>query len=153
MENRLEEIRKRAEKILRNYSLDVLTDEKELMETLTDISKINEYNELLNKTLDYIERYLNAKQKMILKEEDSEFLKELAEDLKYQNTRRTDGVIYNPLFKLISKDEKEKYFLARKRAEKHLEKNKEQYKNDIIVLQDNDYTDLTKLLEIIVRNF
>lgn len=62
-------------------------------------------------------------------------------------------MIYNPLFKLVGKNEKEKYFLARKRAEKHLENNKEQYKNDIIVLQDNDYTDLTKLLEIIVRNF
>lgn len=44
-------------------------------------------------------------------------------------------MIYNPLFKLVGKNEKEKYFLARKRAEKHLENNKEQYKNDIIPVE------------------
>lgn len=153
MENKLEQLKKRAEYIFRNSSIDTFTGEKELIETLNAIGKLEKYDELSNTTLDIIERYLKAKEKMILKEEDAAFIKELSEDLKHQNIRRTDGIIYIPLFKLLTVDGKEEYFLTRKRAEKHVEDNPNKYASDIIEIKENNNTDIARIIEILIRNY
>ena len=153
MEDKLEKLKKRAELIFRNSSIDTFTGEKDIIETLNGIGKLKEYDELSNITLDIIERYLKAKEKMILKETDASFIKELADDLKHQNIRRTDGIVYIPLFKLLTVDGKEEYFLTRKRAEKHIEENPNNYASDIIEIKENNNTDIARIIEILIRNY
>ena len=59
---------------------------------------------LINKTLENIEIYLKYKEKMLLTVDDYEYLVSLSKDLKDQSVRRTDDIIYIPLFKITSKD-------------------------------------------------
>ena len=83
MENEIEEIRNRANKILSSYNMNVLSNEKELLESLTKISNAEDIDVYYDtKTLNYIERYLIAKEKMQIAENDEEFLRILSIEIK-----------------------------------------------------------------------
>lgn len=98
MENEIEEIRNRANKILSSYNMNVLSNEKELLESLTKISNAEDIDVYYDtKTLNYIERYLIAKEKMQIAENDEEFLRNLSKELKQQEVRSTD-IAVPPLF-------------------------------------------------------
>lgn len=101
------EIKERAKKILEGSKINVLSGEKDLIEQLDMIINENnnemDYN-LINKTLENIEIYLKYKEKMLLTVDDYEYLVSLSKYLKDQSVRRTDDIIYIPLFKITSKD-------------------------------------------------
>lgn len=152
MEKKVFEIKNRAERIAKENSIIILSDEKEILEKLQEISNGGENNiELKEKTLDDIERYLFVKEKMKFAEMDFEFLKEFSKLLKEQETRMSDSG--NPiLFKTINSSNEDMFFLTRKALKEYLEVNKTEDKKIIEILSGN-CEELVKLLEIVKRNF
>lgn len=155
-EKSLEEIKENAKEIMKNSTIKVLSGEKEIIEQLKKIiaedCKEVDVN-TLSKILDYIKIYIEMKERMMFAKEDYEYLKFLAQDLNEQSVRRTDGILYVPLFKVMRKNGNEKYFLTRKSAQEYISVNVESVVNKIIEIEENDNTDLGKLIEIIKRNF
>ena len=97
-----EDIKKKAEELLKRHSIETLTDEKKIIETLINFDDIDVKNiEYASKTLDILEKYLFIKEKEVLKEKDFEFLSKLATTLREQSVRKTDSS-NPPLF--VTKD-------------------------------------------------
>lgn len=149
------DIKERINKILGKTNLKTLNGEADILEFLKSIK--DEENEIqgiiLEKTLDYIEKYFYIKNKFILCDEDNSFMNNLSEEMKQQKIRKTDGVVYDPLFKVITEDGTEKYFLTRNGA-KNFQKNCAiPLKSEIIEVEENDNSDLSKIIEIIKRNY
>lgn len=149
-------IKEKAKKILESSKINVLSGEKDLIEQLDKI--INEKNDemnynLINKTLENIEIYLRYKEKMLLAVDDYEYLVSLSNELNSQSVRKNDDIIYIPLFKITSKDGKEKYFLTRNSAKEYIELHNKLYTDDIIEIEENNNDTLLKLIQIIKRNF
>ena len=151
MEKNNIEIKERAEKILRNNNITTLRDENEIMQILLNIANSEVVDENCDKTLDYIEDYLIAKNKMQTAKEDMAFLQKLAEALRNQDIRKTD-VCRPPLFKIKDSNNEDIYFLTRQALKEYEESNKIEHK-DVIVVQENKNTELTRLLDVIERNF
>ena len=152
----LKELKEKANEILNNNKIAIYTDEEEIINKINEILNEDDENidcELLNKTLDNIDIYMKIKEKMTLGEQDYTFLKNLSEDFKEQSIRKTDGVLYIPLFKIRSLDGEEKYFLTRKSAKEYIKMHKSWVMSDIIEIEESDNTDLTEVIEIIKRNF
>lgn len=152
MERKIIEIKKRAEKILRENSIITLSGEREILKKVQEIANSDENNiDVKEKTLDDIERYLYIKEKMYFAEKDFEFLKELSMLLKEQETRCYDSG--NPiLFKIVNSIDKDAFFLTRKNMNEYLEINGVKDKKFIEILSGN-CEELVKLLEIVKRNF
>ena len=75
MKNNIDDIRERANKLMGEHRIAVFTDETEIVMLLKEYKDKEITNvEYENKTLDFIERYLSAKEKMILAEKDEGFL-------------------------------------------------------------------------------
>lgn len=155
-EKELDQIKKKAKNIIENSNIKALKGEKDLITQLNKIANEDNENvdyELVNKTLDYIDTYMKYKEKMILSKEDYQYMSHLAEELRNQSIRRTDGVLYIPLFKIMSKDGNEKYFLTRNSAKEYIELHNDWYVNKIIEIEESDNTNLTQVIEIIKRTF
>lgn len=152
MKNKSLEIKNRAEKIARENSIIILSEEKEILEKLQEISSGNGDNiELKEKTLEDIERYLFVKEKMKFAEKDLKFLRELSKSLREQETRLSDTG--NPiLFKINNALGNEMFFLTRENLNKYLDVNKDQTRNIIEILSGNS-EELVELLECVKRNF
>ena len=157
MPNKLiSEIKEKANKILNDNKISMYANEKEIVEKLNKIlyeNIENEDYELLNKTLDNIDTYMKTKEKMELTKQDYNYLGSLAKALKEQTIRKTDGILYIPLFKIKNIDGEETYFLTRESAKKYIEMNNNWVMSDIIEIEESDNTDLAKVIEIIKRNF
>lgn len=97
--------------------------------------------------------YIKTKEKMALAQEDYIFFNDLSKKLKKRAIRRTDGILYIPLFKVKSKDGFEKYFLTRENAKRYIEMNNGWITDNIIEIDENDNTDLAMVIDIIKRNF
>lgn len=150
----LEDIKQKARQIIGNASLKVFNNEKYILETLNEIVDEEENDlELVEKKLKCIENYLSIKEKMITIENDYEYLCNLSEKLNNQTVRRTDGIVYNPIFKVTNSEGIEKYFLTRASAEQYIKLNEGFTINKIIEVEENDNNDLTIILEIIKRNY
>lgn len=155
-EKQLNEIKEKANEIIGSVSLDVLADEEKLLERLINLDKENtEYMDfnLISKTLDYIKEYLEIKKKLEVEKNDYNFLTELAKELREQNVRGTDAVMYVPIFKIVSNEGKEKIFLIRKNATEFQKVNSKMFPYKTIKIEETDNTDLSKIIEIIMRNF
>ncbi len=154
--DKLEEIKLRAKKIIGNSSLNIMKNEKELLEQLNELLQINIENvdiNLLEKTLNNIEVYIKTKEKMFIAKEDYEYLVEISKSLKEQSVRRTDGILYVSIFKVLGKDKSEQCFLIRNHAEKYKKIYGNKFDNKIVKIEGTNNSDLIKLLEIIKRNF
>lgn len=88
--------------------------------------------------------------KEILNEEDIEFLKNLAHDLKTQDRRGTSKPV---VYQIIDRGEKQGAFLTLKSAEKHLQENNYNYseKAHVYVSYGGRNPELEKLLNIIEK--
>ena len=152
MEERVADLKKRAEDMMADTRITVLKDEKEILEKINEISKSDGSNvQRDEKTLNCFERYLDAKDKMQLAENDMEFLTHLANGLKDQGIRRSDDC--NPaMFKIINNEGNEKLFLTRNSLREYCEANSED-KNKVIEIPCNHSEELAMLLDIIKRNF
>ena len=153
MENKIIEIKKRTEKILKENSIITLSGEKEILKKVKEIADSDVDNiELKAKTLDDIERYLYVKEKMNFAGKDFEFLKELSESLREQEVREND-LGTPPLFILKNTASgKDEYFLTRKALKKYITTRKKGEKR-IVEVSSNDSLELAHLIEVIKRNF
>ena len=152
MEERIANLKKRAENMMADTRITVLKDEKEILEKLNEITNTEGNNvQIDEKTLDCFERYLDSKEKMQLAENDMEFLKHLANGLKKQGVRKSDDC--NPaMFKIINNEGNEKLFLTRNSLKEYCEANSED-KNKVIEIPCNHSEELAMLLDVIKRNF
>lgn len=152
MEEKIIKLQKRADEIMNSKSLNILSDEKSILEILTEISKSNSDNiSLKEKTLNDIEIYLDVKEKMCFAQEDLEFLKKLSKNLKSQFTRITDEG--DPtLFKITNSLGNEIYFLTRSSLEEYRKINEKDVKQ-LIEIPSSHSMELKHLLDIIKRNF
>jgi len=148
----MEKIKERAEKIARENSIILLSREKEILEKLQEIANYSGNDiELIEKTLDDIERYLSVKEKMNFAERDYNYLQKLSQLLKKQETRMSDSG--NPiLFKTVNGMGEDMFFLTRKSLNNYLEINKNEGKKTVEILSGNS-EELVILLEVIKRNF
>ena len=152
-EENIVEIKKRAEKILRENSIITLSGEKEILKMVQEITNSDGDNiELKAKTLDDIERYLYIKEKMNLAEKDIAFLNELSKSLKEQEVRENDFGT-PPLFILKNTASgKDEFFLTRKALKKYMTIRKKDEKR-IVEVSSNDSLEIARLIEVIKRNF
>ena len=150
MENNFDEVRDRASRLMGEHKIAVFTGETELLTILKEYKdKPITNSEYENKTLDCIERYLLAKEKMILTEKDNMFLETLAKELREQGIRKTDAS-NPPLFRITNSIGEDMYYLTRS-ALKSYAKNS----NNITTIEipSSNSIELAELLEIIKRNF
>lgn len=150
MKNNIDDIRERANKLMGEHRIAVFTDETEIVMLLKEYKDKEITNvEYENKTLDFIERYLSAKEKMILAEKDEGFLKTLAKELREQEIRKTDAS-NPPLFKITNSIGEDMYYLTRAALKKYTNSSKN---NKTIEIPSSNSIELAELLEIVKRNF
>lgn len=111
----IEQIINKAKKIRGENSLEILKDEKEILEKLNEIEEntTNENKEFNEKILIEIESYLKIKENTQMQIEDYKFLKAIAEELRRQEVRRTD-ISMPPLFVIKNSQGQEMFFITRK---------------------------------------
>ena len=138
----IEQIINKAKKIRGENSLEILKDEKEILEKLNEIEEntTNENKEFNEKILIEIESYLKIKENTQMQIEDYKFLKAIAEELRRQEVRRTD-ISMPPLFVIKNSQGQEMFFITRKALNEYIECNKKS-------LSENK-----TIIEIIKRNF
>lgn len=172
----VEELKSKAKILLGNMKIITFVGEREKMEFLINIiqNDIAEDDlENLSKKFEEIAEYLTYKENTLIKEKDFEFLSNIAEILRNQRVRVDDGVyLENPVFKVTIDDEKENqtfYFLTKDGANKFIEANRiktkdlpeetldnadeERRKEKTFNVERNQNLELSRLLDIIKRNF
>ena len=152
----IEQIINKAKKIRGENSLEILKDEKEILEKLNEIEEntTNENKEFNEKILIEIESYLKIKENTQMQIEDYKFLKAIAEELRRQEVRRTD-ISMPPLFGIKNSQGQDMCFIPRKALNEYIECNKKSLSENktIIEIPSNNSYELEKLIEIIKRNF
>lgn len=104
--------------------------------------------------MNYIESYLEIKEKSKIQKEDYEFLQKIAKSLREQEVRKTD-ISNPPLFKIKNKDGQELFFITRNALDEYIECNGLKKQNGVqtVEIPSNNSFELEKLLETIKRNF
>ena len=173
MEEKIKQIRDRANAIMGSIDISTGRGDAELLNYLNELENkqiSNSEIDIINKTLDNIEIYFKTKRKMTLEINDYEYLKEMAKKLREQNVRVTDSVVLGePVFKILTqnnKKEEEFYFITKQGAENFIKANpttykqlseeessEERRKEKIFDVKENRNLELSKIIEIIKRNF
>jgi len=153
MQKEIEKVKSRADKMIGDKKITTLIDETELIRKLNEISQnVNETNyTIYDKTLDAIEGYLVEKEKLETKKKDTEFLSNLARNLREQQVRNTD-VSNPPLFVVSNELGENIFFLTRQALENYSKFNLKNSKK-VVEIPSNRSIELADLLEIIKRNF
>lgn len=153
MKDEIEKVKNRADSIIGNKKIVTLINEADLITKINDIAnnvdKTNYY--IYDKTLDAIENYLIEKEKLETQKEDMTFLKNLAKELREQQVRITDQS-NPPLFVISTELGNDIYFLTRKALEDYSNFNIKDNKK-VVEIPSNRSVELSKLLDIIKRNF
>lgn len=91
---------------------------------------------------------------MEVKENEYEFMHELSEELKKQKIRKGDKILNLPLFKVVTSDKNEYYFLTRNNANQFIELNKNIIdSSEIINIVENRNLELQRLINVIKDNY
>lgn len=152
MEEKIKDIKNRATKILKSSTINLLTNEREILDILNKIQNSDNINiEYDSKTLDYIERYMIAKEKMLIAENDTQFLNNLSKELKSQEVRATD-MSTPPLFIIKDAIGRDIFFLTRKAVENYTTISSKSEKR-LIEVPSSDSLEISQLIDIIKRNF
>lgn len=153
MKNEIEKVKNRADSIIGNKKIVTLINEADLITKINDIANnVDETNYYIyDKTLDAIENYLIEKEKLETQKEDMTFLKNLAKELREQQVRITDQS-NPPLFVISTELGNDIYFLTRKALEDYSNFNIKDNKK-VVEIPSNRSVELSKLLDIIKRNF
>ena len=153
MKDEIEKVKNRADSIIGNKKIVTLINEADLITKINDIANnVDETNYYIyDKTLDAIENYLIEKEKLETQKEDMTFLKNLAKELREQQVRITDQS-NPPLFVISTELGNDIYFLTRKALEDYSNFNIKDNKK-VVVIPRNRSVELSKLLDIIKRNF
>lgn len=152
-EEKIKELKNRADKIFGKSNIITFIDEQESTKLIDRIINTNDINiEEDEKALNKLELYILIKEKIQENNENNKILEELAEDLRNQRIRK-DDVLNIPLFKVIT-NEREYYFITRKEAHKFIENNKDIVKgSEVIQIEENEDKKLEKLINTIKENF
>lgn len=169
-----EELKNKVRTFLGEMRILTLVGEKDKIEKLHQIinDDISDNNiEELSNEFDNISEYLIKKQERIIKDNDFEYLANIAEILRNQQVRAGDGVsLANPVFKVTYNENNEKqvfYFLTKDAAERFIDSHKvwsntleteinandKRRKENLFSVERNQNLELETLLEIIKRNF
>lgn len=153
MKDEIEKVKNRADKMIGNKKIVTLINEADLITNINDISNnVDETNYYIyDKTLDAIENYLIEKEKLETQKEDTTFLRNLAKELREQQVRITDQS-NPPLFVISTELGNDIYFLTRKALEDYSKFNIKNNKK-VVEIPSNRSVELSKLLDIIKRNF
>lgn len=153
MKDEIEKVKNRADSIIGNKKIVTLINEADLITKINDIANnVDETNYYIyDKTLDAIENYLIEKEKLETQKEDMTFLKNLAKELREQQVRITDQR-NPPLFVISTELGNDIYFLTRKALEDYSNFNIKDNKK-VVEIPSNRSVELSKLLDIIKRNF
>ncbi len=153
MKDEIEKVKNRADSIIGNKKIVTLINEADLITKINDIANnVDETNYYIyDKTLDAIENYLIEKEKLETQKEDMTFLKNLAKELREQQVRITDQS-NPPLFVISTELGNDIYFLTRKALEDYSNFNIKDNKK-VVEIPSNRSVELSKLLDIIKRNF
>ncbi len=153
MKDEIEKVKNRADKMIGNKKIVTLINEADLITKINDISNnVDETNYYIyDKTLDAIENYLIEKEKLETQKEDTTFLRNLAKELREQQVRITDQS-NPPLFVISTELGNDIYFLTRKALEDYSKFNIKNNKK-VVEIPSNRSVELSKLLDIIKRNF
>lgn len=153
MKDEIEKVKNRADSIIGNKKIVTLINEADLITKINDIANnVDETNYYIyDKTLDAIENYLIEKEKLETQKEDMTFLKNLAKELREQQVRITDQS-NPPLFAISTELGNDIYFLTRKALEDYSNFNIKDNKK-VVEIPSNRSVELSKLLDIIKRNF
>lgn len=153
MKDEIEKVKNRADKMIGNKKIVTLINEADLITKINDIANnVDETNYYIyDKTLDAIENYLIEKEKLETQKEDMTFLKDLAKELREQQVRITDSS-NPPLFVISTELGDDIYFLTRKALEDYSKFNIKNNKK-VVEIPSNRSVELSKLLDIIKRNF
>ena len=153
MKDKIEKVKNRADSIIGNKKIVTLINEADLITKINDIANnVDETNYYIyDKTLDAIENYLIEKEKLETQKEDMTFLKNLAKELREQQVRITDQS-NPPLFVISTELGNDIYFLTRKALEDYSNFNIKDNKK-VVEIPSNRSVELSKLLDIIKRNF
>jgi len=153
MKDEIEKVKNRADSIIGNKKIVTLINEADLITKINDIANnVDETNYYIyDKTLDAIENYLIEKEKLETQKEDMTFLKKLAKELREQQVRITDQS-NPPLFVISTELGNDIYFLTRKALEDYSNFNIKDNKK-VVEIPSNRSVELSKLLDIIKRNF
>ena len=153
MKDEIEKVKNRADKMIGNKKIVTLINEAELITKINDIANnVDETNYYIyDKTLDAIEKYLIEKEKLETQKEDMTFLRNLAKELREQQVRITDQS-NAPLFVISTELGNDIYFLTRKALEDYSKFNIKNNKK-VVEIPSNRSVELSKLLDIIKRNF
>jgi hypothetical protein len=153
MKDEIEKVKNRADKMIGNKKIVTLINEAELITKINDIANnVDETNYYIyDKTLDAIEKYLIEKEKLETQKEDMTFLRNLAKELREQQVRITDQS-NPPLFVISTELGNDIYFLTRKALEDYSKFNIKNNKK-VVEIPSNRSVELSKLLDIIKRNF
>lgn len=153
MKDEIEKVKNRADKMIGNKKIVTLINEADLITKINDIANnVDETNYYIyDKTLDAIENYLIEKEKLETQKEDMTFLKDLAKELREQQVRITDSS-NPPLFVISTELGDDIYFLTRKALEDYSNFNIKNNKK-VVEIPSNRSVELSKLLDIIKRNF
>lgn len=148
MKDEIEKVKNRADSIIGNKKIVTLINEADLITKINDIANnVDETNYYIyDKTLDAIE-----KEKLETQKEDMTFLKNLAKELREQQVRITDQS-NPPLFVISTELGNDIYFLTRKALEDYSNFNIKDNKK-VVEIPSNRSVELSKLLDIIKRNF
>lgn len=153
MKDEIEKVKNRADSIIGNKKIVTLINEADLITKINDIANnVDETNYYIyDKTLDAIENYLIEKEKLETQKENMTFLKNLAKELREQQVRITDQS-NPPLFVISTELGNDIYFLTRKALEDYSNFNIKDNKK-VVEIPSNRSVELSKLLDIIKRNF
>ena len=153
MKDEIEKVKNRDYSIIGNKKIVTLINEADLITKINDIANnVDETNYYIyDKTLDAIENYLIEKEKLETQKEDMTFLKNLAKELREQQVRITDQS-NPPLFVISTELGNDIYFLTRKALEDYSNFNIKDNKK-VVEIPSNRSVELSKLLDIIKRNF
>ena len=153
MKDEIEKVKNRADKMIGNKKIVTLINEADLITKINYISNnVDETNYYIyDKTLDAIENYLIEKEKLETQKEDTTFLRNLAKELREQQVRITDQSS-PPLFVISTELGNDIYFLTRKALEDYSKFNIKNNKK-VVEIPSNRSVELSKLLDIIKRNF
>ena len=172
MNERIKKIKEIAQNIINGVSIYTASGDSEYMQFLVDIEKkdINDNEiEIVERIVNNLGEYFKVKEKMLLIQDDYNYLKEIAQLLREQNVRVEDAITFgNPIFKIHTNNEEE--FVTRKGAEQYIEANsikfdnlesqiennkdtQDRRKNNIYDVKTNNNLQIAKILDIIKRNF
>ena len=179
MDNNVELLKEKAKKLLGSVSFGIFNGEDEILKILQEIidNNVQENSvDLLSRTLDNINNYLLTKKKMIIQNDDYEYLRNIAELLRNQKVRINDQAPFSsPIFKVnINEHDKAKNFafITREGAEKYIEYNStilnhlppidkdaeynedvDRRKNHLFDIENNTNLEIEKIIDIIKRNY